>query len=299
MADNVLADFLISEGGDMVQRLCRNAVCVLCCFAFQMPFVLGQVPSVQHTKAKPDPAREVAPKSADQQRGARPEEAKAAPTVAIRQVSITTTEDGLWRWQVEFIPTISRRIEPNTVKVKVWQNADTHPMLVDTRVYDRPVIPPAGGRLQNAFFPCGFEDSLLFELIEVKPGGALNPNADQVVDRKTAAMPPMNVEIGQYGYTLTDPGTFYVGLKNKSAWPLLVRVVIRGGKLIEWTRVRHTEHLILPANAEKGVRHVWPFTDKGMGKYMYQLETQFKDASTGKVLWKEIEHKEGNLPTNR
>lgn len=287
----------------MRQRLFRNAACILCFFALHTPFGPGQVPVVQKTTAEAapsvaPPARSLPP--AAQRRGSRGEDGKAAPSVAIREASITRTADGLWRWQVEFSPTISRRIEPHTVKVRVWQNAHAERMLVDTRVYDRPVIPPAGGMLQNAFFPCGPEDALLFELIEVKAGGdGPSPNAENVVDRRTAALPPLDVKIEGHRYTLTDPRGFSVGLKNDSPWPLLVRLVLRGGPMSAWTRIRHTEHLIIPARATAGVRHAWEFTDKGMGKYMCQLETQFKDAATGRVLWKEMEHQEGNLPMNR
>ncbi len=287
----------------MRQRLFRNAGCILCLFAMHIPFGPGQASALQQITDKAAPP--VAPRArslppGDPQRGARGEDQKASPSVTIREVSITRTADGLWRWQVEFGPTISRRIEPHTVKVRVWQNANAQRMLVDTRVYDRPVIPPAGGRLQNAFFPCGPEDALLFELIEAKAGGdGLSLNAENVVDRRTAALPPLDVKIEGHRYTLTDPRGFSVGLKNDSPWPLLVRLVLRGGPMSAWTRIRHTEHLILPANATGGVRHAWEFIDKGMGKYMCQLETQFKDAATGKVLWKEIERQEGNLPMNR
>ena len=287
----------------MAPRLCRNAACILCLFAVQIAFGPGQAPAVQKTTDKisaPEKPRTKIFQPVDPRRGAQAEDKKAAASIAIRDVSITRTVDGLWRWQVEFMSTISRRIEPNTVKVRVWQNAHAQPMLVDTRVYDQPVIPPAGGMLQNAFFPCGTEDALLFELMEVKAGGnGLSSNAENVVDRKTAALPPLDVKIEGHRYTLVKPREFVVGLKNNSPWPLLVRLVLRGGELSAWTRIRHTEHLILPANATQGVRHAWEFTDKGMGQYMCQLETQFKDPATGKVLWKEIEHQTGNLPMNR
>lgn len=284
-------------------RICRNAACILCLLTVQIPFGLGQAPAAQKTADKtavPEAPRTKILQPVDSRRGAQTEDKKAAASVAIRDVSITRTADGLWRWQVEFSPTISRRIEPHTVKVRVWQNANAQPMLVDTRVYDRAIIPPAGGRLQNAFFPCGPEDELLFELMEVKAGAdGLSSNAENVVDRKTAALPPLDVKIEGHRYTLVEPREISVGLKNNSPWPLLVRVVMRGGALSAWTRIRHTEHLILPAHATQGVRHAWEFTDKGMGKYLCQLETQFKDPATGKVLWKEIEHQEGNLPMNR
>jgi hypothetical protein len=225
---------------------------------------------------------------------------KQLPSIEFQSVKTKRLSTGEWRWEVHIKATQNRQVAPNTARVRVWQNAGGKKRLLATRTYDRP-INPGYGLLVDRFLPSGESDTLDFELIELKPtssGLTTNQNANNVVDRATSGVPPFGITMKKYGYSYhPEPAYFYCDLNNSSAFPMRVRVVMRGGKQSTWTTVRHREKVVVKSGETLRVRKDWTHTEKGYAYFKISAEAQLLDPETGNVTWTEIIGHKGILPT--
>ena len=230
------------------------------------------------------------------------ENEKQRPSIAFQSVKTMRLSTGEWRWDVRIKATQNRQVAPNTARVRVWQNTGGKKTLLATRTYDRP-INPGYGMLVDRFFPSGESDTLDFELIELKPcssGLTSNQNANNVVDRATSGVPPFGITMTKYGYSYhPEPAYLYCYLKNDSAFPMKVFVVMRGGKQSSWTTVRHREKVVVKSGETLKVQKYWTHTEKGYAYFKISAEAHLLDPKTGKVTWTEIIGHKGILPTLR
>jgi len=228
------------------------------------------------------------------------ENEKQLPSIEFQNVKTERLSTGEWRWDVHIKATQNRQVAPNTARVRVWQNAGGKKRLLATRTYDRP-INPGYGYLVDAFFPSGESDTLDFELIELNPtssGLTSNQNANNIVDRASSGVPPFGITMPKYGYSyVKEPEYLYCDLKNDSAYPMKVRVVMRGGEQSVWTTVRHREVVVVKSGEYKRVQKFWTHTEKGYAYFRISAEAQLLDPNTGKVTWTEIIGYKGILPT--
>lgn len=288
----------------MNKHLSTLSILLICLCTPLLPAVSAEKstgPAAMDKGSIPNPDQIKINNSVHQKNGGAAENEKSQPSIAIQDTSITRAGDGLWYWKVVIKSKVNRRVDANTAKIRIWQDGGGKRNLLVTKVYNRVINPPASAILQDIFFPYGESDSLFIELIETNQntGNSLNMNVENIVDRNTVAMPPFGIGMIQAGYTLTNPGCFYAEVKNNSQWPILLRVVMMGGNLQHWNTVRHTENILLQGQTSQKIEHEWPFTEKGMGKFLITVETQLKNPSTGQVTWTKILEKPGNLPTNR
>ena len=232
------------------------------------------------------------------------ENEKQSQSIAFQSATIYRLSTGEWRWDVKIKATQNRQVPADTAKVRVWQNAGGKKILLATRTYNRP-INPGYGILVDKFFPSGESDTLDFELIELKEqsgGVTTNQDANNVVDRASAAVPPFGITMPKFGYSYNpEPAYLYCYLNNNSQWPMRVKVVMRAGRTqySEYLhKIRHQEVVLLEKGSQTKIRKDWTYTDKGYGYFRISTEAQLLDPATGKVVWTEIIEHQGNLPTN-
>ena len=230
------------------------------------------------------------------------ETGKRQPTITFKDAVISRNSKGRYTWQVRIKAAVNRQVPPNTAMLSVIQNAGGKLILLETRTYDRS-INPRYGLLRNDFYPATASDTLIFELIELNPSAdklQVGVNTKNVVERKTVTVPDFGIQMSRFGYSYhPEPAYLYADLKNTSSLPMRVRVVMRAGELSEWTKIRHTEVVLLQKNASTQVKKYWTFTDKGRGWFQVEVETQLLDPKTRKVIWTKIlDPQKGTLPTN-
>ena len=230
------------------------------------------------------------------------ENEKQLPSIEFQSVKTKRLSSGELRWEVHIKATQNRQVAPNTARVRVWQNAGGKKRLLATRTYDRP-INPGYGLLVDRFFPSGESDTLDFELIELKPtssGLTSNQNANNVVDRASSGVPPFGITMTKCGYSyVKEPAYLYCYLKNDSAYPMRVQVVMRGGKQSSWMTERHREVVVVKSGETMKVQKFWTHTEKGYAYFRISAEVQLLDPNTGNVPWTEIIGHKGILPTLR
>jgi len=230
------------------------------------------------------------------------ENEKQLPSIEFQSIKTERLSTGEWRWDVHIKATQNRQVAPNTARVRVWQNAGGKKRLLATRTYDRP-INPGYGYLVDAFFPSGESDTLDFELIELNPsssGLTSNQDANNVVDRASSGVPPFGITMTKYGYSyIQEPAYLYCLLKNDSAFPMKIQVVMRGGEQSSWTTLRHREVVVVKSGETMKVQKFWTHTEKGYAYFRISAEVQLLDPNTGNVSWTEIIGNKGILPTLR
>ena len=286
----------------------KKLLCIAVLFLFSMLIIPldgktaapAQQKPVWTNKNKLENVKPIPAQPTQKSRAVANENEKQLPSIEFHSVKTKRLSSGEWRWVVHIKATQNRQVAPNTARVRVWQNAGGKKRLLATRTYDRP-INPGGGLLVDRFFPSGESDTLDFELIELKPtssGLTSNQDANNVVDRASSGVPPFGITMTKYGYSYhPEPAYLYCYLKNTSAFPMRVKVIMRGGKQSAWTTVRHQEKVVVKSGENMKVQKYWTHTEKGYAYFGITAEVQLLDPNTGNVTWTEIIGHKGTLPT--